>query len=207
MRKGFTLIELLIVIGILAILATTVVIVLNPAQLLAEARDAQRIQDMATLTTGLSLFIASVSSPDLDGAGSCTASCFVNLDVDNLASEGCAGTTDGILTGPNGAARHGTKTDAIDADRFVNGTGWVPVNFALISSGAPFGLLPTDPVNTTTYFYSYACDNNTAAKTFEVNANMESNKFQSGGSNDVESDNEDGGNVGTIYEKGSSLTL
>ena len=35
MKKGFTLIELVIVIGILAILATVVVLVLNPAQLLA----------------------------------------------------------------------------------------------------------------------------------------------------------------------------
>jgi prepilin-type N-terminal cleavage/methylation domain-containing protein len=41
--KGFTLIELLIVIAILAILATAVVLVLNPAQILAQARDAQRI--------------------------------------------------------------------------------------------------------------------------------------------------------------------
>ena len=33
-KKGFTLLELLIVIGILSILSTTVVLVINPAQLL-----------------------------------------------------------------------------------------------------------------------------------------------------------------------------
>lgn len=38
-RKGFTLIELLIVIGILAVLATAVIMVLNPAELLKQARD------------------------------------------------------------------------------------------------------------------------------------------------------------------------
>ncbi|MGC9603563.1 MAG: type II secretion system protein, partial [Minisyncoccia bacterium] len=40
---GFTLIELLVVIGILGTLATAVVLVLNPAQLLAQARDSTRL--------------------------------------------------------------------------------------------------------------------------------------------------------------------
>lgn len=53
----------------------------------------------------------------------------------------------------------------------------------------------------------YACDNDTADKTYEFNADMESAKFASGGSSDVESDSKDGGNVGTIYKKGSFLTL
>ena len=55
MHKGFTLIELLIVIAILAILATTVVLVLNPAQILAETRDGQRLNDMGTLQSAISL--------------------------------------------------------------------------------------------------------------------------------------------------------
>ncbi|MGC9603258.1 MAG: prepilin-type N-terminal cleavage/methylation domain-containing protein, partial [Minisyncoccia bacterium] len=38
-EASFTLIELLVVIGILGVLATAVVLVLNPAQLLAQARD------------------------------------------------------------------------------------------------------------------------------------------------------------------------
>jgi len=44
-KKGFTLLELLIVIGILAILSTTVVLVINPAELLKKARDSQRISE------------------------------------------------------------------------------------------------------------------------------------------------------------------
>ena len=52
--KGFTLLELLIVIGILAILAGVVVLVLNPAELLRQARDSQRISDLSTMRSAIS---------------------------------------------------------------------------------------------------------------------------------------------------------
>jgi type IV pilus assembly protein PilA len=42
-KAGFTLIELLIVIGVLAILATVVVLVLNPTEMFKQARDSQRL--------------------------------------------------------------------------------------------------------------------------------------------------------------------
>ncbi len=44
-RESFTLIELLVVIAILAVLATAVVLVLNPSQLLAQGRDSTRLSD------------------------------------------------------------------------------------------------------------------------------------------------------------------
>src|SRR3989344_6138343 len=68
-KKGFTLIELLIVIGILAILATAVILILNPAQLFAQARDSKRISDLATVRGAVVLYLSTVSSPDLDSAG------------------------------------------------------------------------------------------------------------------------------------------
>lgn len=42
MKKGFTLIELLVVIALIAILATTVILGMNPARQFAQARNAQR---------------------------------------------------------------------------------------------------------------------------------------------------------------------
>ncbi len=64
-ESGFTLIELLVVIAILAILAVVVVLTLNPAGLLQEARDSNRISDMATLKSAIAMYIVDIPSPVL----------------------------------------------------------------------------------------------------------------------------------------------
>ena len=55
-RQGFTLIELLIVIGILAVLATATTLILNPAEFLAQGRDARRITDIDNLNRIMGVF-------------------------------------------------------------------------------------------------------------------------------------------------------
>jgi len=57
-NKGFTLIELLVVIAILGILATMVVLAINPAETQRRGRDASRLSDMATVRKAIDLAIA-----------------------------------------------------------------------------------------------------------------------------------------------------
>ncbi len=52
-RKGFTLIELLLVIGIIAILASIVIVAINPTKQLGDARNAQRKSDVNTILSAV----------------------------------------------------------------------------------------------------------------------------------------------------------
>lgn len=54
--KGFTLIELLIVIAIIGILVTIVVIAINPARLIKDARDSKRRSDLQQVKASMQLY-------------------------------------------------------------------------------------------------------------------------------------------------------
>lgn len=55
--KGFTLIELLVALTIVAILAVSVYVALNPAQRLQDAKDARRATDVDTILTAVHQYI------------------------------------------------------------------------------------------------------------------------------------------------------
>lgn len=57
-QRGFTLIEILIVIGLVAILASIVLIAVNPARQFAQARNAQRISNVNAILNAVSTRIA-----------------------------------------------------------------------------------------------------------------------------------------------------
>lgn len=52
-RKAFTLVELLIVIGIIGVLAVTLMLSLNPVEAQKKARDAARLKDVSTIQSVL----------------------------------------------------------------------------------------------------------------------------------------------------------
>ncbi|MDO8664868.1 MAG: type II secretion system protein [Candidatus Liptonbacteria bacterium] len=189
LQKGFTLIELLIVIAILSILAVAVILTLNPAQMLAQARDSQRISDMATLKSAIALYLVDVTSPSIGTASLCYAS-FTGL----ASTTGCGGRMVAATVTTTTAANAGSST----------GGGWIPINFATITYGSPLGNEPVDPINNATYFYSYAT-NAASSYQFEIDANMESTRYASSGTSDVEST--DGGSSSSIYEVGTNLGL
>ncbi|MDP1759861.1 MAG: type II secretion system protein, partial [Candidatus Woesebacteria bacterium] len=184
--KGFTLIELLIVIGILAILATTVVLVLNPAQILAESRDTQRISDLGTVNSAIGLYLATAASPGLGGANG--VACPAGGLVLWRASHAVGFAFGQPFATPDTAVLVAAGTRATD------GNGWVAVDLQDTSGGSPIGTLPIDPapvaataaigLDGAARFYAYQCSGNT----YEINASMESSKFSSGTSNVEDSD-------------------
>jgi prepilin-type N-terminal cleavage/methylation domain-containing protein len=58
LKGGFTLIEILVVIGIIALLATIVLIAINPARQFAQARNTQRISHLNTILNAIGQNIA-----------------------------------------------------------------------------------------------------------------------------------------------------
>ncbi|MDD4761591.1 MAG: hypothetical protein PHZ25_01010, partial [Candidatus Pacebacteria bacterium] len=143
--------------------------------------------DISTLNEALSLYVTNVSSPDLDaGISSCSNKCFTNAS--------------GVAA--NCGSRHAVaRVTTIDSDRTVDGTGWVPVDFTDIPGGSPLAVLPIDPTNDATYFYSYACDNTNI--TYELDVVFESTKYLT----TEDYDAKDGGSSATTYEVGSEPGL
>jgi len=68
--KAFTLVELLIVIGIIGILAVTLLVNLNPAEAQRKARDSARMKDLSTIQAALEQFFN--DGHEVTGGGSAT---------------------------------------------------------------------------------------------------------------------------------------
>ena len=191
MKKGFTLIELLVVIAILAVLATAVVLVLNPAELLKEGRDSTRVSDLAALNSAISLWVQDVQDTTANWPAVNTYNCTYAA---TLPTAGVAGCTINSVTTVNSTA------------------GWVPINFTLITSGSPLARLPIDPANGSATcskgapgVCEYAFAASSTVGIYEIDAQLESAKFNAGGGSHMT--DKDGGNDPNWYEMGSNLSL
>lgn len=190
-RRGFTLIELLVVIAVIAILSVVVILALNPAQLLAQGRDANRLNDMATITRAVNLY-----SSDNGGATGYSLGTpnIVYLSIPDPSATTTAGTNCAGL-GFSGAYH----CAASSTFRKTNGTGWIPINFASTTVGSPLSSLPVDPINTTTSgkYYEYMTD----GKIFEVAAAPESQKYYNSSSTSFAA-----GSAGNLINLGVTYT-
>lgn len=193
--KGFTLIELIIVIALIALLATTVILVINPVKIFKEARDSQRVADLGQMNSAMSIFLASAnptSTTYLSDAGvpnaaqTCSTLCWSHSSA----------------AGTNCGARYAGKTTTASTSSVVTGAGWIPVNLTVNGASAAISAWPIDPKGNgnDTNFYAYVC--NDGAKTWEFSAKMESDRYKNGGPDDVESI--DGGNA-TFFEVGTGI--
>ena len=132
---GFTLIELLIVIVIIGILASTVIIAINPTYLLQRSRDTKRLADMQNIVNALQLYVQRMEY-------------FPGTTVDYGESES--------TSNPSCPANNcsGWDTSAVDCNG-LNG----PFIDPLLTQGF-FESVPVDPSNTITtscggYHYNY----------------------------------------------------
>ncbi len=185
MSKGFTLIELLVVIAIVAVLAVAVVLVLNPAQLIMQGRDATRISDLATVQSAIVYYLSTAASPYISAVGRTAALAGAASPYNNITAS-CTVTGTNWFTGRS---------------RGVNGIGWVAVSLTQSSGGSPLGNLPVDPTNSTTYFYGFCGDSTNT--TFELDAKLESTKYTT--TQDL--DGLDGGDQTDWYEIGNDPRL
>ncbi len=197
LRSAFTLIELLVVIAVIAILSVVIVLVLNPAELLRQSRDATRVSDMASLNTAIGLFSADQSNGTLGSANTIYVSIPDPIATSTLGDQ-CQG-----LGLPVPPSSYNYFCAASSTFRKVDGTGWIPINFNQASFRSPLASLPIDPINASSSRNYYTYETN--GSQYEVTSPMESNKYKLAGANDIVST--DGGTLASVYEKGTKLGL
>jgi prepilin-type N-terminal cleavage/methylation domain-containing protein len=186
--KGFTLNELLIVIAILAVMAGSAVIVLNPGELLGQGRDSKRIGELNSLASAITLHTNSV----IGGYKGELKTVYISLPD---TSENCDSILSLLPSLPVGWSYH----CVLEGDlRKTDGDGWLPMNFNAMPGGSPFNQLPIDPENSAenNLYFAYA-----KSDTGYVLATLLESEKQR-----VKA-NEDGGSDPERFEIGSDFSL
>jgi len=157
-EKGFTLIELLVVLALIAVLAAVLIVVIKPGQIMSRGRDSQRQGNLRNLSQAVDAYLVELATnPTLawPARGGCTGGGTQNI----FYSLTTAAAPTGWPALPSGHTATGTNSQNLD------GTGWVPLNFNLVSI-INLPQLPLDPRNgqtgtvngvNSTFVYSFAC--------------------------------------------------
>lgn len=95
-NKGFTLIEILLVIGIIAVLATVVIVALDPATRFADARDSRRLSDIQSILSAAQQYLVDNQGTLPSGIdtferqiGTAVNVCEVEGDICTINASGC----------------------------------------------------------------------------------------------------------------------
>ncbi len=177
-------------VAILGVLAGAVVIVINPSDLLAQARGSTRQSDLDLINKSLSLYQLYV--------GASTAipnTIYVSLPDSSPTCGTPSGSDLGLITLPTGWSYACVSSSTY---KKIDGTGWIPLNFNNIPASSPMGVLPVDPVNSgqSVLYYTYAV----SGSSWELTAILESKRGQTEMIND-------GGADPLTHETGTSLTV
>ena len=186
-RKGFTLIELLIVIGILAILSVSLLLLLNPIAFITRSRDGVRVSGLDTINELIQLY--RIRNDSLGGSAQTV---YVSLPD---SSPICANQTLPKL--PSGWV-YACKPQS--DYRKIDGTGWIPINFTL-SDIHKMSVLPIDQTNTTASGLYHAYVTDPVSKTWVLTTLLESDRDLK------EIARKDGGTDDARYETGTNLAL
>lgn len=182
MKKGFTLLEILITIAIVAILMSVLILVINPPEIFKRGNDTQRLANATTLRDGIMAYLIERGSFEVANLPCGTA--------DNPCNSTCC-----VIGGQYRCG--GLCTE--DARAAIDGTGWIPLDFANLRMGSPFNALPLDSLNRGEYFYRFGADDGQ----FEVDLLFESKYF-----NEVRKlPQQDGGDSEVLYEVGTNLSI
>lgn len=195
-NKGFTLVELLIVVGILALLAVFLLLVINPVEFIAQSRDAKRLNDIKILSEtivfaelygedidiyeGKDIFKnieahrVYTSLPDMDGDKKCDEYSLPDLG-DEVWEYRCFASSSSMGN--------------------IDGTGWLPIDLSTVPQGKrALYTLPVDPSNNGSTGNYLLFGYSIAPESFSIAVKVDSNKYLDGLAVS------DGGNSPTLYE-------
>lgn len=119
-KRGFTLIEILLVIGMIAILATIVIVAVNPARQFAQSRNTQRVSNVNTILNAVHQYAVDNTGTLPTTIASSTCATVATNEICKTGAASCTGLIDlSVLTNnetylvsmpydPSGATTNGT---------------------------------------------------------------------------------------------------